>query len=148
MLIMSGIIKLTRLASSKSLNVPLAIRFNSTTVKKENIFFDQEVQNLLKRLTGLNYDKVFRARKLGKDPKRPIYQFMTEAELEEARDEARLKAEMKLMMTPVMEERSYSTRPLEEDKQMAGFDTCKYVFTDITFGVPGTCTCSYCCTRV
>ena len=61
-----------------------AIRFNSTTVKKENIFFDQEVQNLLKRLTGLNYDKVFRARKLGKDPKRPIYQFMTEAELEEA----------------------------------------------------------------
>ena len=136
---MSGIIKLTRLASSRN-TIQSAIRFNSTTVQKESIFFEQEVQNLLKRLTGLNYDKVFRARKLGKDPVRPIYQFMTEEELLEARDEAKLKAERKLRMTPVMEERSDTSRTLEEDPQLAGFDTCKYVFTDITFGVPGTWT--------
>ena len=26
---------------------------------------------------------------------------------------------------------------LEEDVMLQGHDTCKYVFTDITFGVPG-----------
>ena len=67
---------------------------------------------------------------------RPIYQFMTEEELEEAREEAKRKAERKLQMTPVMEERSSKTQTLEEDPQLVGFDTCKYVFTDITFGVP------------
>ena len=62
---------------------------------------------------------------------------MTEAELEEAREEASRKAERKLQMTPVMEERSSTTaRTLETDPQLTGFDTCKYVFTDITFGVP------------
>ena len=61
---------------------------------------------------------------------------MTEAELAEARAIADRKAENKLKMPPVMEERSALTRTLEEDTQLAGFDTCKYVFTDITFGVP------------
>ena len=66
-----------------------------------------------------------------------MLQFMTEAELQEAREEARKKAEKMLQMTPVMEERSSDTsETLELDPQLAGFDTCKYVFTDITFGVP------------
>ena len=62
---------------------------------------------------------------------------MTEEELHEAREEARRKAERMLQMTPVMEERASATsETLETDPQLAGFDTCKYVFTDITFGVP------------
>ena len=62
---------------------------------------------------------------------------MTEEELQEAREEARRKADRKLQMTPVMEERDSATsETLETDPQLAGFDTCKYVFTDITFGVP------------
>ena len=62
---------------------------------------------------------------------------MTEEELQEAREEARRKAERMLQMSPVMEERaSATTETLETDPQLAGFDTCKYVFTDITFGVP------------
>ena len=62
---------------------------------------------------------------------------MTEEELQEATEEARRKADRKLQMTPVMEERdSTSSETLELDPQLAGFDTCKYVFTDITFGVP------------
>ena len=66
-----------------------------------------------------------------------IRQFMTDAELQEAREEARRKAEKMLQMTPVMEERASTTsETLELDPQLAGFDTCKYVFTDITFGVP------------
>ena len=113
-----------------------AVRFNSTAVTKEDIFFNPEVQSSLQKLAGMEFDKVFRLRKLGNDPVRPIYQFMTEEELEEAREEAKRKAERKLQMTPVMEERSSKTQTLEEDTQLVGFDTCKYVFTDITFGVP------------
>ena len=113
-----------------------AVRFNSIAVKKEDIFFNPEVQSSLQKLAGMEFDKVFRLRKLGNDPVRPIYQFMTEEELEEAREEAKRKAERKLQMTPVMEERSSKTQTLEEDPQLVGFDTCKYVFTDITFGVP------------
>ena len=34
-----------------------------------------------------------------------------------------------------MEEREVASRVLEEDSDLVGFDTCNYVFTDITFGV-------------
>ena len=37
-----------------------------------------------------------------------------------------------------MDEREVTSRVLEEDEDLVGFDSSKYVFTDITFGVPGT----------
>jgi len=43
---------------------------------------------------------------------------------------------VKLQMPPVMEEREDCSEVLEADALLQGFDTCKYVFTDITFGVP------------
>eukprot|EP00092_Neocalanus_flemingeri_P038724 GFUD01042166.1.p1 GENE.GFUD01042166.1~~GFUD01042166.1.p1 ORF type:complete len:345 (-),score=48.84 GFUD01042166.1:57-1049(-) len=107
----------------------------SSTLQKESLFFDSEVQSLMNRLAGLNYDKVFHLRKLGKDPERPIYQFMTEEELEEAKAEIKKKALKKLAMPPVMEERTTATQVLEKDELLAGFDTSKYVFTDISFGI-------------
>ena len=132
---MSPLINFPRILMSRRCCLQ-AVRFNSIAVKKEDIFFNPEVQSSLQKLAGMEFDKVFRLRKLGNDPVRPIYQFMTEEELEEAREEAKRKAERKLQMTPVMEERSSKTQTLEEDPQLVGFDTCKYVFTDITFGVP------------
>jgi len=129
---MSSILKLTRFIKNPNFKL---VRFNSTVVKKESIFFDSEVQTLLRQLTGLDYDRVFRTKKMGTSPHRPIYQFMTEEELQEAHKEARMKAEQKLQMPPVMDERSSSTRVLEEDPELAGLDTCNYVFTDITDGV-------------
>ena len=69
-IIMSRLIKFLSSNSHRISN----IRYSSSLVKRETIFFDSEVQNLLKKLTGLDYDKVFRRRKLGKDPRRPIYQ--------------------------------------------------------------------------
>merc|ERR1719184_517471 len=42
----------------------------------------------------------------------------------------------KLQMPPVMEERDAASKVLESDIMLQGHDTCKYVFTDITFGVP------------
>merc|ERR1719268_316640 len=83
----------------------------------------------------LSKEKVFRRRKLGNDPERPIYQFMTEEELNAAKAEATKKAENILKMPPVMDERTRSSRVLEKDDLLIGFDSSKYVFTDISFGI-------------
>jgi len=106
-----------------------------SSLHKSRMFFDSEVQNLLTKLTGLNDDKVFKLRKLGKDPERPTYQFMTQEELDEAKAEIKMKALKKLEMPPVMEERPTSSKVLEKDELLVGFDTSKYIFTDISFGI-------------
>lgn len=106
------------------------------SLKKDAVFFQPSVQSLLQKLTGMDYDKVFRRRRLGDAPERPVYQFMTEEELKEAEDEIHIKATQKLASPPVMDERENSSIILEEDDSLVGFDVAKYVFTDITFGVP------------
>lgn len=100
------------------------------------MFFDPSVQSLLLKLQGRDHEKVFRTRKLGVNPDKPSYQFMTQQELEEAQEEVELKMTRKLNMPPVMEARKDTSQVLEVDTLLQGFDTCKYVFTDITFGVP------------
>ena len=69
---MSVLVKASRLLMSR--NHVSVVRFNSTSVKKQTIFFDPEVQELLRGLTGMEFNKVFRLRKLGNKPQRPIYQ--------------------------------------------------------------------------
>merc|ERR1712043_75417 len=116
---MSRLIKMSRLFSNKY-NILSQTRFSSSSaVSKESLFFDAEVQGLMRKLTGLNYDKVFRRKSLGKNSERPIYQFMTQEELEEAQSETQAKAEAKLQMPPVMEEQTAQSRELEEDGQLA-----------------------------
>jgi len=107
-----------------------------SVIKRETMFFQPSVQSLLQKLTGMDYDKVFRRRRLGDAPERPVYQFMTEEELREVQDDIHVKATQKLSSPPVMEERENTSIILEEDDSLVGFDTAKYVFTDITFGVP------------
>ena len=69
---MSILVQASRMLSSKC---PLSlVRQNSTSAKKQTIFFDPEVQRILRGLTGLEFQKVFRLRKLGNKPQRPIYQ--------------------------------------------------------------------------
>jgi len=104
--------------------------------RRETLFFDPQMQQLLLRLQGRDHTKVFRTRKLEVNPDRPVYQFMTQQELEEAQQEVEEKMTKKLQMPPVMDERDAASKVLEEDAMLQGHDTCKYVFTDITFGVP------------
>jgi len=103
--------------------------------KKQHVFYDTEVQGLLKTLTGLNQQKIFRTRNVGENIERSIYQFVTEEELQNMQKEFEQKAEMKIQMPPVMDERVNSGRVLEEDPHLVGFDVTKFVFTDITYGV-------------
>lgn len=69
---MSVLVKASRMLTSKCHHS--VVRLNSTSVKKQTIFFDPEVQRILRGLTGMEFQKVFRLRKLGNKPQRPIYQ--------------------------------------------------------------------------
>lgn len=45
------------------------------------------------------------------------------------------KAETLLQMPPVVKQREPIQEVLSRDPALSGFDTCRYVFTDITYGV-------------
>lgn len=49
--------------------------------------------------------------------------------------ETRKRAEGLLQMPPVLKERMPIEEVVSNDSALKGYDTCKYVFTDITFGI-------------
>ena len=63
---------------------------------------------------------------------------MKDEYLFQLRKEADVKSEKILQMPPVMKARDESVRLISEDSEIEMFDTSgsKYVFTDITFGIP------------
>ncbi|XP_067102072.1 28S ribosomal protein S22, mitochondrial [Osmerus mordax] len=107
---------------------------NNPDVHVNPQFMDEEVQNILTRITGLDLQKVFRPQK--QELKPPTYKLMTDAQLEEATVKAREEAERLLKMPPVLPERKPIDDVLSEDTILEGMDTAKYVFTDITFNIP------------
>ena len=102
---------------------------------KASMFFNSKVQETLKSLTGLNYEKIFRVSKMGKKTNSPTYAFMTEKEVQKSKVEAREKALKLLQMPPVMSERKDKLKVLDKDPAIIGFDASTYVFTDITYGI-------------
>jgi len=123
-----------RALSSSAIRLSQSKEENRATSKQE-LFFDSKVQDLLKRLTGLDAAKVFRVAKLGQKISAPTYAFLTEKELKETQRKARQEALKKLQMPPVMDVRSEDTDVLEVDEAIQGYDSAKLVFTDITFGI-------------
>lgn len=99
------------------------------------LFFDKYVQSYLKRLTTLDYSKVFRTRKDGHKLKPPEYKFLTDEQLYEAKQAAKIKAKRYLQMPPVVKQRLDPSVPLCEDLALKDHATAKYVFTDITYGL-------------
>ncbi|KAJ0180713.1 hypothetical protein K1T71_004117 [Dendrolimus kikuchii] len=100
-------------------------------------FFSSYVQKLLKRLTRPDFSKVFRKRTNSGVPvlKTPTYKFLTSDELELEFSKARLKADKLLQMPPVVKVHQKIDEVLSQDPALVGYDTAKYLFTDITFGV-------------
>lgn len=95
------------------------------------------MQSLLKTLTRKDLTKVFKRKKLGaKILEQPVYKFMTDEELQEALSEANDKANEMLQMPPVLLPRKPIDRVLSNDPALQGLETARFVFTDITFGVP------------
>ena len=97
-------------------------------------FMDEEVQNLLIKMTGLNLQKVFKP--AIQELKPPTYKLMTQAQLEEATRKAIEAAKVRLKMPPVLEERVPINDVLAEDKILEGAETAKYAFTDISYSIP------------
>jgi len=87
-------------------------------------------------MTGRDYDKIFRSRKLGQKLEPPRYELLTEEEINELNVEVELKARQKLQMPPLLQDREPINNILSVNPEIQGFDTSKYVFTDITFGLP------------
>ncbi|XP_067123111.1 small ribosomal subunit protein mS22 [Centruroides vittatus] len=99
----------------------------------EQLFLDQRVQSILEKVTGLDMAKVFRPRKCPLST--PRYQFLTDKQLQDLMDDAKKRAKEKLQMPPVMKERKPITNVISYDPEIQGYADCKYVFTDITYGI-------------
>ncbi|BFZ23513.1 hypothetical protein BsWGS_26552 [Bradybaena similaris] len=97
------------------------------------VFCKQEVQNLLQRITGFDAVKV--ARQQRKPLKRSVFKLLTDEQLAQELHEAHSQLKEKLQMPPFMNPHKDITTPLTVDPDLEGFDTSKYVFTDISFGV-------------
>ncbi|XP_013361714.1 PREDICTED: 28S ribosomal protein S22, mitochondrial isoform X2 [Chinchilla lanigera] len=107
---------------------------SDTSDVKKPTFTDEEVQNILIKMTGLNLKKVFKP--AIQELKPPTYKLMTQAQLEKATREAVEAAKVRLKMPPVLEERAPINDVLAEDKILEGTETAKYVFTDISYSIP------------
>lgn len=109
--------------------------YSGYTQDPGEIFFRDDVQLLLEKLTGCNYEKLFKPRKLGNKLSPPKYELLTQEELDKLMAEANQKAKLKLKMPPLLKER----KPIEEvfarNPELQGYDTAKYVFTDISYGL-------------
>ena len=110
--------------------------FMSTTASGDPIakaFFNPRVQQTLKSLTGLNYEKIFRVSKTGQRLDPPSYQFMTDKELKQAKEEIRVKALKMLQMPPVMSERKEEVKVLEHDPALVGENLSEFNYKKIEF---------------
>ncbi|XP_077998156.1 small ribosomal subunit protein mS22-like [Glandiceps talaboti] len=111
-----------------------ALCTRSTSNDNAAEFMDEKVQMILKRITGMKFEKIFKPVKQKLSP--PKYKLVSEERLQELIEEAKEKAEQKLQMPPVLEERNEIETVLSEDHELEGLDTSNIVFTDITYGVP------------
>ncbi|XP_044146687.1 28S ribosomal protein S22, mitochondrial [Bufo gargarizans] len=97
-------------------------------------FTDPDVQSILKKMTGLNLEKVFQPIK--QESKPPTYKLMTQQQYEEALQKAVIAAQQYLEMPPMPDEREPIDETLAVDEILDGTDTAKMVFTDITYSTP------------
>ncbi|XP_050345424.1 28S ribosomal protein S22, mitochondrial [Nymphalis io] len=120
--------------SSRKLSIVPSIYDGENPAPK---FFSSGIQILLKRLTRPDYAKVFRKRSNSNDPmlQTPQYKFLTDEELQIEKEKANQSADRLLQMPPVVKVHEPINDVLSKDPALVGFDSAKYLFTDISFGV-------------
>jgi len=100
-----------------------------------SLFLKPDVQDILKRITGFNLNKVFRAKQSEKFAE-PDYELMTDEQLKQSIEEYETRAREHLQMVPVMKNwNSEENEILSEDAEIEGFADNSYVFIDISAGV-------------
>ncbi|XP_077284032.1 mitochondrial ribosomal protein S22 [Arctopsyche grandis] len=115
-------------------NLPLAY---NTENDPAPYFFSPKVQRLLKYLTRVDHSKVFRHRtNYGeKILETPEYKFMTDKQLQEEIEKMKTRAERLLQMPPVIQLHDNTEHIISKDHALGGYDTAKYIFTDISINV-------------
>ncbi|XP_040204959.1 28S ribosomal protein S22, mitochondrial [Rana temporaria] len=103
----------------------------SSSLSRPPGFTDPEVQSILRKMTGLDLEKIFQPLKQASKP--PTYKLMTQEQYEQAIQKAAEAATKHLEMPPMLEERPPINETLTVDEILSGTDTAKYVFTDITY---------------
>ncbi|XP_055934905.1 28S ribosomal protein S22, mitochondrial-like [Argiope bruennichi] len=98
--------------------------------KLETLFINKDVQKILKKITGLDHEKIFAPSKT--ELESPKYEFVTEKRLSELQTLAIAKALQKLQMPPVMDIREPINEILAKDPELQGYLQYKTVFTDIS----------------
>ncbi|KAL3098188.1 hypothetical protein niasHS_002024 [Heterodera schachtii] len=98
----------------------------------ESLFVDERVQRLLLSLTGHDTDKILRHRRIN-HTERKHYALMTDNMMKEFMSRLDQRAGKFLRIVPFKEPRSNRTEVLARDVEIEGFDTAKFVFTDISF---------------
>ncbi|CAH0721894.1 unnamed protein product, partial [Brenthis ino] len=122
------------LISSRKLSIVPSVYDGENPAPK---FFSSGIQILLKRLTRPDFAKVFRKRTNSNVPilKTPVYKFLTDEELNIERERANKSADRLLQMPPVVKIHEPIVDVLSKDPALVGYDSARYLFTDITFGV-------------
>ncbi|XP_055601675.1 28S ribosomal protein S22, mitochondrial [Uranotaenia lowii] len=96
-------------------------------------FVRQDVQKLLRSMSRLELDKVFRKRSVNDNTVE--YKFMTDEQLKGEVVQSISKARRLLQMPPVVAIMQDSPKVLSKDGALKGFSESKVVITDITYGV-------------
>ncbi|XP_055533861.1 28S ribosomal protein S22, mitochondrial [Wyeomyia smithii] len=96
-------------------------------------FIRQDVQKLLRSMTRLELDKVFRKRAVKNNTVE--YRFMTDEQLREEVKKSIGRAEKLLQMPPIVAAMKENPQVISRDPALSGFSDTKMVFTDISFGL-------------
>ncbi|XP_035912156.1 28S ribosomal protein S22, mitochondrial [Anopheles stephensi] len=96
-------------------------------------FMRDDVQQLLKSITRLELEKVFRKRSVKDNTVE--YRFMTDEQLRQELLQSIGKAQKMLQMPPVVQEQKDNCRVISKDGALKALSTSKFVFTDITYGL-------------
>lgn len=97
------------------------------------VFLRDDVQKLLRSMTRLELDRVFRKRSVRDNTVE--YKFMTDEQLRQEVRQSIGRAERLLQMPPVVNVMQENPKVLSKDGALKGFSEAKMVFTDITFGI-------------
>jgi len=97
------------------------------------VFINEKVQSLLSSITGFDIMKVAGPKIVPLE--KPVYKLLTTEQLEQEQESAAQRMRQNLQMPPYMNPRKPPGAPLSIDPDLAHFDTSKFVFSDITFGL-------------
>lgn len=97
------------------------------------VFMRDDVQKLLRSMTRLELDRVFRKRSVRDNTVQ--YKFMTDDQLRQEVRQSIGRAERLLQMPPVVNVMQENPKVLSKDGALKGFSEAKMVFTDITYGI-------------